>query len=603
MTPFAGLISLPSGFAMSRIHISVVIACALVAVPAPAQPRTGTDVQALERYLARAEQLGFSGAVLVASGDSVLLERGYGWADRRNAVPVTTGTAFGIGSITKQFTAAAILRLQEQGRLRVADSIGRFFPQVPAGKRGITLHHLLTHTAGLPREVEGLPQPGPTVPTPPADEYLSRILATPLLWEPGTRHLYSNLGYRLLAMVVERASGMPYERFLREQLWLPAGMRQTGFALADFAPGGVARGYTLMDAGTALDRMLPAGAAGTAAHLGHGGLVSTAGDLFRWARALDEGRALADSSRRALQTPHVAEDSTSRSHYGYGWSIATTTRNTRLVTHNGFDGVYYADLGRYVDEGVTVVFLTNQFDVLGEAVLDAVPRLLFGAPVDSLPGASRPFPAPPAGWAGGYRLPTGETLTLTHGGGRLEAPSIAPGAARHLLPLPPLQGDTAAALAGQAAVVRMMDDLLRGDTAATLRMLPPRYTAEEERTFWAGRLPMWERRFGAYRATEPIGTTMNASGAWNHWLLIHFERGAAVVRAVHSGAAADIQTAPPPLLPTAFALAPAGDGELVVYNARLRRTLRIQVERDPRGEPVALLIHTPRGVVRAPRLP
>ncbi|HEV3052540.1 MAG TPA: serine hydrolase domain-containing protein [Longimicrobium sp.] len=588
---------------MSRIHISAALACILVAAPASTQPRTVTDVQALERYLARAEQLGFSGAVLVASGDRVLLERGYGWADRRNAVPVTAGTAFGIGSITKQFTATAILRLQEQGRLRVTDSIGRFLPGVPADKRGITLHHLLTHTAGLPREVEGLPQPGPTVPIPPADEYLRHILAAPLLWQPGTRHQYSNLGFRLLAMVVERASGMPYERFLREQLWLPAGMRQTGFALADFAPGGVARGYTLRDEGTALDRLLPPGAAGTAAHLGQGGLVSTAGDLFRWARALDDGRVLADSSRRALQTPHVAEDSTGRSHYGYGWVIATTARNTRLITHNGSDGVYFADLRRYVDEGVTVVFLTNQIDGLSEAVLAAIPRLVFGAPVDSLPGASAALAEVPARYAGAYRLPTGETLTLTHGGGRLEAPSTAPGVARHLLPLPPLQGDTAAALAGQTAVVRMMDDLLHGDTAATLRMLPPRYTAEEERAFWAEQLPVWARRFGAWRQTEPVGTTPNESGGWDHWLLIRFERGAAVVRVVQNQGTADIQTAPPPLLPAAFALAPAGDGELVVYNTQLRRTLRIQVERDPRGEPVALLIHTPRGVVRAPRLP
>ncbi|HEX2076455.1 MAG TPA: serine hydrolase [Longimicrobium sp.] len=584
---------------MRRIHISAVIACVLVAAPAPAQP----DVRPLERYLARAEQLGFSGAVLVASGDRVLLERGYGWADRRAGVPADSGTAFGIGSVTKQFTAAAILRLQEQGRLRVADSIGRFLPGVPADKRGITLHHLLTHTAGLPREVQGLPQPGPATPIPPADEYLRRILETPLGWEPGTRHLYSNLGYRLLAMVVERASGMPYERFLREQLWLPAGMRQTGFALAELAPGRLARGYRLLDEGTALDRILPPGAAGTAAHLGHGGLVSTAGDLFRWARALDAGRVLADSSRRALETPYVPEDSTARSHYGYGWSIATTVRGTRLVTHNGSDGIYFADFRRYVDEGVTLVFLTNQFDVLGEAVLRAVPALLFGAAADSLPGAGASFPAPPARYAGSYRLPGGETLTLAHGGGRLEASSTAPGAARYLLPLPPLEGDTAPALAAQAAVVRMMDDLLRGDTAATLRMLPPRYTAEEERAFWAGQLPAWERRYGAFRETEPVATVANERGGWDVWLLLRFERGAAVVRAVHTQGTADIQTGPPPLLPAAFALAPAGEGELIVYNAHLRRSVRVQVERDPAGDPVALRIHTPRGVVRAPRLP
>ena len=141
---------------MTRIHPCAAVACTLIAVPTPAQPRTAPDVQAVERYLARAQQLGFSGAVLVAAGDEVLLERGYGWADRAAGVPVEAGTAFGIGSVTKQFTAAAILRLQEQGRLRVGDSIGRFFPDVPADKRAITLHHLLTQSAENPR-----PRPEP----------------------------------------------------------------------------------------------------------------------------------------------------------------------------------------------------------------------------------------------------------------------------------------------------------------------------------------------------------------------------------------------------------------------------------------------------------
>lgn len=586
---------------MTRISLRVAVACALAAAPGPAQSPPAPDVRELERYLSRAEQLGFSGAVLVAGGDRVLLERGYGWADREAGVPVEGGTAFGIGSVTKQFTAAAILRLQEQGRLRVTDSIGRFFPGVPAEKRGITLHHLLTHSSGLPREVEGLPQPAPAM-APTADEYLRRILAAPLRSPPGAPYYYSNIGYRLLAMVVERAAGMAYERYLREQLWAPAGMERTGFALPAFAPGVLARGYTLRDEGTVLDRVLPPGAAGTAAHLGHGGVASSVGDLFRWIRVLDGGRVLSDSSRRRLVTPHVAEDSTATSHYGYGWVLLTTARNTRLVTHNGDDGVFYADLRRYADEGVTLVMLTNQNDALAQAVLRAVPRLVFGAGADTLP---RTVPVETlARYAGTYRLPTGESLELKHGAGRLEVASTTPGAARHLVPLPPLEGDTAAAMAAQATVVRMMDDLLRGDLEAPVRRVAADSSVDEERAFWRQILPAWERRYGAYRRVEPIGTVRDEDGGgWHTWLLLGFERGATLVRAVHTAETAYVQTAPPPLFPAAFALAPAGDGELFVYNAHLRRTVRIQVERDPRGEPRALLIHTPRGAVRAARVP
>jgi CubicO group peptidase (beta-lactamase class C family) len=589
---------------MIRIFICAALACAVIAAPASAQPRY---LQALEQYLSRAEQLGFNGAVLVAAGDRVLLERGYGWADREAGVPVDSGTAFGLGSVVKQFTAAAILRLQEQGRLRVTDSIGRFLPGVPADKQAITLHHLLTHSSGLPREVDELPRPG--VPLPTADEYLRAIMAAPMRARPGAPHHYSNLGFRLLGMVVERASGMPYERYLREQLWAPLGMERTGFALPTFPPSVLAHGYLLNDEGTALNRQLPPGAAGTAAHLGHGGLVSTLGDLFRWTRALDTGRVLADSSRRMLAAPHVPEDSTGASHYGYGWVVLTTPRNTRLVTHNGDDGVFYADVQRYVDEGVTLVFLTNQNDALAQAVLRAVPRLVFGAAVDSLPAtaalpATAVLPADQlARYAGEYRLPTGERLRLAHGAGRLEVATTAPGAARHLVPLPPPEGDTAAAMAGERAVSAMVDALLRGDVEAAVRMVAPESSAAEEREFWAGRLPMWERRYGAYQGMETMGTVNAEGGAWFTWILLRFDRGATVVRVRHTGGTAYVQTAPPPLLSAAFALAPAGDGELVVYNAQLRRTLRIQVERDPAGEPRALLIHTPRGAVRAPRVP
>lgn len=586
---------------MTRISIRAAVACALIAAPAMAQPRPEPDVRELERYLSRAEQLGFSGAVLVADGDRVLLERGYGWADRDARVPADAGTAFGIASVTKQFTAAAILRLQEQGRLRVTDSIGRFFPGVPADKQAITLHHLLTHSSGLPREVEELPRPG--MPLPSADEYLRAIMAERLRAQPGAPYHYSNLGYRLLAMVVERASGMPYERYLREQLWAPVGMERTGFALPVFPPGVLAHGYALNDEGTALDRVLPPGAAGTAAHLGQGGLVSTVGDLFRWTRALDTGRVLADSSRRLLVTPHVPEDSTGASHYGYGWVVLTTPRDTRLVTHNGNDEVFYAEVRRYLDEGVTLVFLTNQNDGLAKAVLRAFPRLVFGETADTLP-ATVAVPADAlARYAGEYRLPGGERLRLAHGAGRLEVISTAPGAARHLVPLPPPEGDTAAAMAGETAVAGMVDSLLRGDVEAAVRMLAADSSADEEREFWARRLPMWERRYGAYQGMETVGTVNEQSGAWYTWILLRFARGATVVRVRHTGGKAYVQTGPPQLLPAAFALAPAGDGELVVYNAQLRRTVRIQVERDARGEPRALLIHTPRGAVRAPRVP
>jgi hypothetical protein len=149
----------------------------------------------------------------------------------------------------------------------------------------------------------------------------------------------------------------------------------------------------------------------------------------------------------------------------------------------------------------------------------------------------------------------------------------------------------------------MVDALLRGDVEAAVRMVAAESSPQEEREFWSARLPFWERRYGAYQGMETLGTVNEESGAWYTWILLRFARGATVVRVRHTGGTAYVQTAPPPLLPAAFTLAPGENGELFVYNASLGRTVRIQVERDPWGDPRALLIHTPRGAVRAPRVP
>ena len=285
---------------------------------------------------------------------------------------MTPATVFDIGSITKPFTAAAVLRLQEQGRLSVDDPITRFFDGVPADKRGVTLHHLLTHTAGLPDVFGGDYEVAPR------DSVVRLALASELAWAPGTRYRYSNVGYTLLGAVIERVSGLGYEAYLREHLLRPAGMDRTGYALPDWDEADVAVGY---EDGERWGRPTEKPWADDGPHWNlraNGGLLAPLADLYRWHRALEAGTVLSLASQALALTPHAPEDADSSSFYGYGWTIQTTGGGARLVSHNGGNGVFYADFRRYLDDRAVILVATNDTDVRSRHVLGQVTRVARG---------------------------------------------------------------------------------------------------------------------------------------------------------------------------------------------------------------------------------
>lgn len=259
----------------------------------------------------------FSGAVLIIRGDEVLFEQGFGLADTENKQLFTADTVVDILSLTKQFTAAAILKLEEQGALSVNDTLDRFFDNVPEAKRAITLHHLLTHTSGLKanykydyRKVT-------------RDELEKNILNSWLRSQPGEEYFYSNAGYSLLGIIIEKVSGKAYEEFLHEHFFVPAGMTQTGYRLPEWKTDNFAIGY----------RSRAITARGWLARVAHrlgkrdrwgspldqywaedgpwwnlranGGLLSTLNDLHRWHLALEDNLVLSEASKRKLYSPHV----------------------------------------------------------------------------------------------------------------------------------------------------------------------------------------------------------------------------------------------------------------------------------------------------------
>ena len=322
----------------------------------------------LDDQMKKLEAGGFSGVLLVARGGGVMLAKGYGMADRDKKIPVTADTVMCIGSITKQFSGAAILKLETQGKLQVTDPITRYFKDVPDDKRGITLHHLLTHSAGFAGELGADYQPIGR------DDFIRLALRSKLRSKPGERYHYSNVGFSLLGAIIEIVTGQSYEQYLHDQLFLPAGMTKTGYLLPPWASNELAHGYLRngKDWGTMRDK--PWDADGPYWHLrGNGGILSTAGDMYRWHLALLGDTVLPKSAKDKYFRPHIPEGPAARSHYGYGWVIERTPRGTTLITHNGGNGIFAADCYRYIDDNVFLFVASN---VAGKSAIQASDNLL-----------------------------------------------------------------------------------------------------------------------------------------------------------------------------------------------------------------------------------
>jgi len=241
---------------MGKLNVAVAaLAMTLAAVPALAQPALARSAQpnvsAAKARVAAAwaniAQSGFSGAARIDIGNEVVLRAAAGFADPAAHRAFNPDDQFEIGSLTKAFTAAGILKLQDQGRLSVKDPLSKFFPNVPADKAGITLHQLLTHSAGFPLVVQPAAAASDLEPID-RSAFVARAFATPLLFAPGTRLEYSNSGYGLLAVVVELVSGQSYEDFLKSQVLAPAGATHTGYGSVLAATAARARdGRTIRD--------------------------------------------------------------------------------------------------------------------------------------------------------------------------------------------------------------------------------------------------------------------------------------------------------------------------------------------------------------------
>ena len=351
--------------ALWLLLFTLLVACA----PLSNEPRppTATSAQTpeatltplgarLDAYLSGLAQSGdLRGSVLVARGDTALLSKGYGVADEASGAPNTATTRFRIGSITKQFTAMAILILQEQGKLRVEDSICRYVSDCPEAWRPITLRHLLTHTSGIPNYTD-LPDFPALIGTPATlDQLIARFRSLPLEFTPGARWSYSNSGYILLGAVIERVSGQSYSAFLQEDIFALLGMRDTSYDANSPPSPQHATGYLSAHHQPVYLDMSEFGPAGA--------LASTVEDLYRWDRALIAHRLVSQQAMDAMFTPAIPCPAggcalASDRGYGYGWFIAAVSGQT-LIYHLGHIDGFLTYNGFSRPDDITVVLLSN----------------------------------------------------------------------------------------------------------------------------------------------------------------------------------------------------------------------------------------------------
>jgi len=340
---------------MRHTYGPALLATALATTAARAQ-----DTRALVRYVdsvataAVAEHRTAGVSVAVVKNGRTVLAKGYGFADLENDVPATAETVYRIGSVTKQFTSAAIMRLVEQGKVSLDDTLQKFLPNFPTQGNRVTVRHLLNHTSGIKSYTSLGPKWQRVNRLDLAPDSLVALFANePFDFKPGDKWLYDNSGYFLLGMIIEKVSGKPYGQYLKDELFTPLGLKSTIYC--DQAPliKHRAQGYAVRPDSTFINAeplsMTQPYAAGS--------LCSTVTDLAAWTLALSSGKVVSPASYKLMTTPGRLNDGKPL-RYGFGLGVGTVGGH-RQVSHNGGINGFISELHHYPDDSLVTVVLTN----------------------------------------------------------------------------------------------------------------------------------------------------------------------------------------------------------------------------------------------------
>ncbi|HEU4852054.1 MAG TPA: serine hydrolase [Telluria sp.] len=333
---------------------SLFCAASVLALHAPAAlaQAPASLAQRIDAAIAPYYQAGEPGAaVIVTKGGKTVFRKAYGLANLERRTPMNADMVQRIGSVTKQFTAAAILMLAEEGKLDLSDDIGKHLPGYPAGAQKITIEHLLTHTSGIPSYTRKHDFQDKQHLDASVDEMIATFKDEPLDFVPGTRWAYNNSGYYLLGAIIEKVSGKSYADFIHERILRPLGMKHTAYEGKD---GRVAQasGYSPVKG-----KLAPSAPLSPSKVYAAGALVSTVDDLARWDAAIASGKLLKPASWKRVFTPYTLADGSS-TNYGYGWETGKL-QGLPMVAHGGNTNGFSTYTMRVPDEKLYVAVLSN----------------------------------------------------------------------------------------------------------------------------------------------------------------------------------------------------------------------------------------------------
>jgi CubicO group peptidase (beta-lactamase class C family) len=353
-------------------------------------------------------------AVLVMQDGKPVLRKGYGLANVELGVPIQSDMVFELGSITKQFTATAILMLAERGRISLTDDVTKYLPDYPTHGRSITVEHLLTHTSGIP-SYTGLPEWLPKMKedfTP--QQIIDLFKDKPLEFEPGERWAYSNSGYILLGAILEKVSGKTYEDFVEQEIFKPLGMTRSFYGNNAEIVSGRVDGYD--QDGSSPMGFRRAGYLSMTQPYAAGSLLSTVDDLARWDEALIGAKLLKPASLDRMFTP-VNLKSGRNTGYAYGWGIGEYA-GRKVIEHGGDINGFTTDILRVPEARLLVVILSNNTGKDNRPLAFQIAARALGKPTEEWPVIALDAKALDE-YVGVYRFADGVTRTITRDGDKL----------------------------------------------------------------------------------------------------------------------------------------------------------------------------------------
>ncbi|HXN73743.1 MAG TPA: serine hydrolase [Candidatus Acidoferrales bacterium] len=392
---------------MKRIVLAVwlVTAAAALASASFGQENAPRMEQIVQSFVANKT---FMGSVLVVRDKTVLFEKGYGSADLEWDIPNSPSTKFRLGSITKQFTAASIMLLEERGKLKIEDPVKKYMPDAPAAWDKVTIYNLLTHTSGIPSFTE-LPDYDSLEPfTTTSEKLVARFRDKPLEFEPGEKFKYDNSGYALLGYLIEKISGQTYAQFVQDNIFTPLQMKDSGYDSNSAIIMRRASGYTNGKQG-----IENAGFINMTVPFAAGSLYSTVEDLARWEQGLFGGKVLSAASLQKMTTPF-------KSNYAFGLAVSTANGH-KVIEHGGGIEGFNTHLSYYPDDKLTVVVLANLNGDAPGNIAHKLASIAHGETV-TLPSERREVAVAPAilaNYVGTYALSPDFSLVITLEGGQL----------------------------------------------------------------------------------------------------------------------------------------------------------------------------------------